>query len=596
MTIITCICYFLLFLVSTLICEVGSFKSIQTISIGSRLNILTNSLNASPIEAPSVKDENILDVKNKKGLIKEMLAVGIPATAACLAEPLLSIVDTMFVGNLAISVNRGVIDLATMSINNAIFNILAAATAPLCTGTTNLVATEQGKVEKVMANPHQSHINPQSFQIFLNGLFVSICIGISINILAFFFGKRFIQNFFHPDQLVLESTIQYFNIRMISFPFTLMNYILVGFSLGTQNTIAPIVSICIAFVINVLGDYIFCKYFQLGIRGVAWATSLSSIIGTSVGLSLIFKSMRASFRNKNSVMNNNSNVSNNISLDSGRSSLFSSLNMPPVRNVMKSFMKSVDIHIIRQLFSTSLLILAGSLLNTMTYSTGAKISSSYKLPTNSITTTTTATTTTTKAIDNVLLTQQARTHHIAAHQVVMQMWWFLSYFCSPLAMIAESLLPKEVAAQNTEQSNLLTSMLLKSAALIAGITTCLVTYISYYHSNLFTSSVVIQKLAHSVTWQSAVSQFVIGITTALDGLFIGTGQLLPIYVQASLISTTMAWLYYTYAIREGVGLIGAWSGLVIFGVVRLIFYLSQWKKYMNVINNKSLLLVNCLNG
>lgn len=91
-------------------------------------------------------NKNRIGDDEKKKLFKDMISVALPALAACIVEPLLTIVDSFCIGQY-MSTLESTNGLAGMSVNGAIFNILAAATYPLCTATTALVSDSMGKME-----------------------------------------------------------------------------------------------------------------------------------------------------------------------------------------------------------------------------------------------------------------------------------------------------------------------------------------------------------------------------------------------------------------------------------------------------------------
>lgn len=71
-----------------------------------------------------------------------------------------------------------------------------------------------------------------------------------------------------------------------------------------------------------------------------------------------------------------------------------------------------------------------------------------------------------------------------------------------------------------------------------------------------------------------LSQFIICITTVIDGIFIGSNHIQQ-YAMASIFSTSTAWIYYYFvSIKNKLGVIGTWKGLLIFSITRLLFYLS----------------------
>ena len=512
---------------------------------------------------------------------------------------------------------QSIIDLAAMSINGALFNILAAATAPLCVGTTALVSQAQGRQKHIHAQKgHNSDLSnnntttpsnitslvsysDESYRILINGLFLSLITGITLNILSIYTIPILIKLLFNPTTAVLTSALSYFNIRMLSLPFTLANYVIVGYSLGTQHIIAPIISIIISLLINIFGDYIFISIFKLGLKGAAIATTLSSIIGSSLAVYILLYTYYTSYtsnniNNKSIHTNTNTTTMSNNSTSTNILAKFKA-KLRGIYTTIKSYYtnNNIDINIITKLFSTSGLLFTGSMLNTLTYSSLTKIAATTTsihtpiLHPSSTSTSSTSLLTAAAAASSSIGGSgiigsggeviNLSTIHMSAHQITMQSWWFLSYFSSPISLIAQSLLPREIEAKNNIRIKLLLKYILRLTYSIAIIMTILNMYISLYTTRYFTSSQVILYTAKSILIQSSLSQLIICITTALDGVFIGSGKIYT-YIKACLISTLSAWVYFLYAVYKGEGLTGAWNGLLIFGVVRLLYFGYNWKK------------------
>lgn len=59
--------------------------------------------------------------------------------------------------------------------------------------------------------------------------------------------------------------------------------------LAQQDSFVPFIWVAVQSVLNVVGDLILIMHFQLGLKGAAWATLLSQLVGT-FGLLFMFKS------------------------------------------------------------------------------------------------------------------------------------------------------------------------------------------------------------------------------------------------------------------------------------------------------------------
>ena len=229
-----------------------------------------------------------IDKKNSAKILKDMYSVAIPALAACIVEPLLTIVDSFCIGKFmnTIDATHG---LAGMSVNGAIFNILAAATYPLCTATTQMVSDAMGKLDNNYNSRETDALNRTNKRelrsIFTNGILLAVVGGAIIAFLIQIL-SNVIMNLCFPDleHAVVEQALSYLLTRSIAIPAVLINDVVVGFSLGCQNGFAPMLSISLTCLGNILGDLILVGWFRLGLHGAAIATMVSSYFGSIVAL------------------------------------------------------------------------------------------------------------------------------------------------------------------------------------------------------------------------------------------------------------------------------------------------------------------------
>jgi Na+-driven multidrug efflux pump len=208
------------------------------------------------------------------------------------------------------------------------------------------------------------------------------------------------------------------------------------------------------------------------------------------------------------------------------------------------------------------------MLETVTYSMGARIASLAGGISNYNAFVTSG------LIGETMSTAAASTVDIAAHQIAMQTWWLLSYFSFPLAMVGQALLPRDIAAGRSKRAKEVIILLMKMSAVVGALSTCVSLFQPTCMPGAFTDNVVVQRAVRFVLPQVALSQFLICIATVLDGIFIGSGRLGD-YVNAGVVSTASAWLYFLFSMRFKYGLVGAWNGLLLFSSVRLAYWLSR---------------------
>ena len=160
---------------------------------------------------------------------------------------------------------------------------------------------------------------------------------------------------------------------------------------------------------------------------------------------------------------------------------------------------------------------------------------------------------------------------LAAHQVVLQLWSFLALVLDSLAIAAQSLVgaalgagqlghAKSVAGRVTVFSGLagfaLAAVFAASASVLPG---------------LFTDDRAVLD-AIGVPWWFLVAQLpVAGIVFALDGVLLGAGDA-KFMRNATLASALIGFLPLIWlSLAFGWGLLGIWSGLTTFMVLRLVF-------------------------
>ena len=166
-------------------------------------------------------------------------------------------------------------------------------------------------------------------------------------------------------------------IRALALPAALMNYVIIGFSLGIQEVLAPIFLISVSLVVNVYGDFALVP--TQGLVGAAISSYYCLILlwyDSWINKIDVFISCKYFLKVGNEASNNKSSN--------------------PITNLFTWFgrLRSQVV----PLLSTSSALFAGKFTDSLTYSAGAQITT--------------------------FIAAGLQTNHSAAHQVIMQMWWF----------------------------------------------------------------------------------------------------------------------------------------------------------------------------
>jgi len=200
----------------------------------------------------------------------EISALAFPALGALIADPLLSLVDTAFVGRL------GALPLAALGINTALFALAVYIFNFLAYGTTPMVANAFGKGNKALAG-----------RISMQALSLSLIIGLGalvfIQALA-----PFLVTLMGAKDDVFAPTMSYLRIRAMAVPAVLLITAANGVFRGFQNMRVPFWIMIGLNLVNVVLDALFIFGFGWGLQGAAIASVIAQYIGAACFITILF--------------------------------------------------------------------------------------------------------------------------------------------------------------------------------------------------------------------------------------------------------------------------------------------------------------------
>ena len=160
---------------------------------------------------------------------------------------------------------------------------------------------------------------------------------------------------------------------------------------------------------------------------------------------------------------------------------------------------------------------------------------------------------------------------VAAHQVVLQLWNFLALVLDSLAIAAQSLVGAALGAGQLAHAKSVAWRVTIFSALAAALLAGIFAVGASVFPSVFTSDRSVLD-AIGVPWWFMVAQLPIaGIVFALDGVLLGAGDA-KFMRNATLISALVGFLPLIWlSLAFGWGLVGIWSGLSAFMVLRLAF-------------------------
>ena len=202
---------------------------------------------------------------------KMFLSLMIPFILSTITQPLLGAADIAVVGKL-----NNVNYISGVSIGTLIFNTIYWIFGFLRVSTTAFSAQSSHYSDK-------KRVSDIFFRPIMIALFISLIMVIFQNII-FESSMKFIK----PELEIEKAAITYFKILIWGAPFVLTNYVLLGWLMGLGNIKASMTMQISGNLLNIILDIIFVTVFNFKVEGVAYATLISQIISTFLGVYFIF--------------------------------------------------------------------------------------------------------------------------------------------------------------------------------------------------------------------------------------------------------------------------------------------------------------------
>ena len=202
---------------------------------------------------------------------KMFLSLMIPFILSTITQPLLGAADIAVVGKL-----NNVNYISGVSIGTLIFNTIYWIFGFLRVSTTAFSAQSSHYSDK-------KRVSDIFFRPIMIALFISLIMVIFQNII-FESSMKFIK----PELEIEKAAITYFKILIWGAPFVLTNYVLLGWLMGLGNIKTSMTMQISGNLLNIILDIIFVTVFNFKVEGVAYATLISQIFSTFLGVYFIF--------------------------------------------------------------------------------------------------------------------------------------------------------------------------------------------------------------------------------------------------------------------------------------------------------------------
>ncbi len=210
-------------------------------------------------------------IRGRNRLDREIFRLAVPALGALAADPLVSLVDTAFVGRLGkVPLGALGVAVAVFSVAFFMFNFLAYGTTPLIAG-----AVAKGRTE-------------EAGRITAGALVLGLAIGLAVTGLLEVFADPLLRLMGAKSDLLADAST-YLRIRSLGMPALLVATVAHGVFRGYQDTKTPMWVTGSIAVLNLIFDPILIFGFGWGLAGAAWATTAAQWLGAGVFVALFYR-------------------------------------------------------------------------------------------------------------------------------------------------------------------------------------------------------------------------------------------------------------------------------------------------------------------
>ena len=203
-----------------------------------------------------------------------MWRIATPMILSNISIPLVGITDTVITGHLE---NPEYI--ASIAVATTIIGFFIASMNFLRMGTTGITAQYFGAQDQ------------NGLKVILGqALIVALLISFLVLLLQSDINKIGLM-LIGSNESVAYYASQYFYIRIWGIPATLINFSLIGWFIGLQNTSVPLKMVIATNITNIILSLTFVLIFQMQINGIALASVIAEIIGMLIGFIYVHKEL-----------------------------------------------------------------------------------------------------------------------------------------------------------------------------------------------------------------------------------------------------------------------------------------------------------------
>lgn len=217
---------------------------------------------------------------------KRIQQLAIPAIIAGIAEPVLSSTDAAVVGNIS---EFGTESLAAVGIVGSFLSMLIWVLAQTRSAISTIVSQNlgAGKIDELKNFPAQA-------------IYFNVILSLIVLSTTYFFVDE-IFRLLNAEGLILQFSLDYYNIRVWGFPLTLFTFGAFGIFRGLQNTFWPMMVAIAGTIVNIILDFALVYGVsdfipKMGIEGAAWASLIAQVVMALFALFLLLTKTNVSLK------------------------------------------------------------------------------------------------------------------------------------------------------------------------------------------------------------------------------------------------------------------------------------------------------------
>jgi Na+-driven multidrug efflux pump len=207
--------------------------------------------------------------------LKQYRQFALPCLALWVAGPLLSLVDTTFIG-LSGPAGQSAQQLAALGPATTFFDGAQYLFAFLNVATTNLYSSARAQAGEDSAKAES---------VVRTAARVSFKCGLGIMLFLMAFGRPLLKLYIGEQASatpgLLDAATDYVSIRALSLPTSLLLGVLQAALLGSKDSVTPLIAILYSTIVNIAGDYLLVSRLKWGLQGAAIATTCAQWASTA---------------------------------------------------------------------------------------------------------------------------------------------------------------------------------------------------------------------------------------------------------------------------------------------------------------------------